>query len=205
MASFQINLADRYNKAFGILIPTSAATAAVHLAAREANIGLGLGTIPYIGKSIEKYEAEILDIITLEVINDNSETLTYRLELPAVIRWSRKKRVTKTVLNRDQVSGVDAGEVIESSGWSPWQISIQGLVISDNHLTPPYQAVEGFDDFLSWHKVYKVESQLFNALSIENLVILDESFSAVADFPDTMSFTIKAQSHVSPQALIKTE
>lgn len=198
---YKISLAQRYVDAFGLVVRNTVP--------RLAEVGIGLGSV-YVGELVETYEGDpVLDQITMRVIDDSDpedpQQLEQVLEVPAVIRYSREKLVNETILNRDFVEGIEPGMVVESSGWSPWNLMIQGFLInSNNHLEAPLNQLADFQDFLRHHKIYDIISDVTNAIDVGQVTIRNKSFSQMANWPDTISFTLTIKSHVSPEALILT-
>ena len=212
MAEFRISLQERYADAFGIVIN--------NLAPRVAGIGFGLGgtvyppilDLPATPEAVADYDPEIfddpvLDFLKFKVINDedpdNPEALEYVTEIPAAIRFNRAKIINEIVLNRDFVEGIDPGIVVESSGWAPWDITVQGLLINqDNHLVAPKDQLAAFQNFLRYHKIYDIISDTTNAINVGQVTVREISFNQVANWLDTISFTLNLRSHVSPAGLI---
>ena len=220
MAEFRISLQERYADAFGIVIN--------NLAPRVARIGFGLGgtiyppilDLPASPRENRDFDLEtysdinpihpnepILDFLKFKVINDedpdNPEALEYVTEIPAAIRFNRTKIMNETVLNRDFVEGIEPGIVVESSGWAPWDITVQGLLINqDNHLAAPKDQLATFQNFLRYHKIYDVICDTTNAINVGQVTVREISFNQMANFLDTISFTLNLRSHVSPAGLI---
>lgn len=220
MAEFRVSLDQRYRGIFGLNI-------GANVFSRVAKVGKGLGGAiypptgllqrPARKRAVQKYDDSELeriehayegqavpDFITLKKVGgDNAE---YAIELPVIIRFTRSKVENLTLLNRDFVEGIEQSMVVETSGWGAWMVTVQGMLINNEHLNYPKVQLEEFSNFISHHGVFEVQSELTNAINCFQCTVTGSpKFQSHANFLDTVSFSMQLRQHVSPDALVITE
>ena len=214
MASYHISVQQRYQDIFGLVLR--------NVGTRVAKVGIGMdGSLYPPTDLLQSSRAPVElpnpydDLETLETANGDplaflafsrpaiGGTQTYALEIPAIIRSRRQKIEKETILNSDYVLGIEPGQVVEVSTWTPWDISVQGMLINPDHLEYPKIQVEAFQQFFSHHQLYDVESPLTNAIDVTTVRVSGSlDFQTYANYPDTVSYTLNLRSHVSPTGLI---
>lgn len=123
---------------------------------------------------------EYFDRVLLEVDGDD-----YELPNEPLISFSRQKQIVQT-----SIKGGD-GDIIEIIGNKNYNISIEGIVVSEDGRYPVNE-VEQLDDICNRLQSYPVKSMLFNVFKVTDVVIQSVNWSSLIGYPDTQKYSIKA-------------
>jgi Domain of unknown function (DUF6046) len=139
---------------------------------------------------------------------DESENITLefgsnRYDLPLIVAcdFQLTKSVKTTTINEavDRNSGavVGGGEVLESWGNKGWDLSIRGLIIDEQSHNRPFDLIRDFSNTVKENVIYTVQnSNLFNAIGISCIYVLNVSLPTLEGFKDTQPYVIAARSYV---------
>ena len=203
MPDFQIDLSSRFRSAFGITSSFASDVVANNQSTSnsysDADFFVPKGTkttgTNYLA---ELYDGErVYDLLSLSSANNS-----LNLEMIVMLSLSRSKRVVTTVINQDQEGGLPSGEVVESFGWLPWEISIKGLLVNMETKAYPLAQLKQLNRMADVHDTLAVESEFLNEMKIYSTYITKFSLVRENQFPDTQAFTLNMKSHATIEALI---
>jgi hypothetical protein len=216
MPQYTIDLRTRFGNAFG----ESAARIA------ESVLGFGYqvptkleGTLPQndsafaIPIKVEDEEAEyysalgtpIFDRIVFSIPDANGQSRDYQLALPPLIDLRSSKRIAVTPINDNDfaVDNITGGEVVESWGNAPWDISMRGILVDMvNHKRPLDQVRQLVEVFKANSIIQVSTSRLFNTVGIRNLYITNIDLPGIEGFLDTQPYVITAKSYVPAELIL---
>lgn len=114
---------------------------------------------------------------------------------PPMVSFRKWKRMEETVINNITDSGqIIEGQVVEHYGHTPWDITIQGILIDmENHVYPA-EKVNRLVRMFEIDDIWNVDSTIFQNHQIKSIYFTDIDSSGVQGFEDTWSYTLNAKS-----------
>ena len=208
--SININIADRLFAAFGFL-PSGfpkrsvieAGLALSHVEDAALNAGLGRANIALIKKGIgnnvyvadrsfadltlKSTESGAIYKFATSILNQEADNI---LAPPPMFAFNRSKNIVTT-----QIDGSDA-VVVESFGLTPWNITIEGILIDIENHHYPQQQLREFRSMFEENTQYDVlDCELLADLGIDSLYIERvNSLKVVLEFQDTIQYRLTAKS-----------
>jgi len=160
-----------------------------------------------IGEAKSQYDAmpayepstPTVDIITLF----HDELGEVNLEMLVSVDASRQKNIRTTIVNENQESGLPQGEVVESYGWQPWNLTLKGILIDNESGQYPTDKVEQLRALGDIHDTFQIYSDYINrGLGIEEIYFTKIDIKRDPKFVNAQPFTLSAKSHTPVEALI---
>ncbi|MCT4613587.1 MAG: DUF6046 domain-containing protein [Marinifilaceae bacterium] len=206
MGNYRIDLATRYQNAFGFL--------AKNFGSKILNVGISNSGIY---KNFELYEGEeeefenismkakgiILNFGSLpftqgksglfkgkmaELFNKSEEKTGSFFAPPPMVSFNRSKAIKETYVN-----GSDA-VVVENYGLKPWNIKLSGIIIDMESHHYPKKKVEELNNFFEINDRVEITGNLFSDKGIDSIYFKSISFDMVEGFPDTIKYSLQARS-----------
>lgn len=186
-----VDLANRYNAAFGFITPRVIAPPPVP----------GGQYLPHFGIA-NTYSRQQLSFEDIRFINTDKNidlffaggALTKSGRLgnvfapPPIISWHKNKNLIIT-----PIDGTDS-EVVERYGDGNWDMTFQGLIVDmENHEFPFYK-IEQFRKMFEVPDYFEVNGQIFEAKGVESIFFTEIDATGVQGYEDTFSYTLKARS-----------
>lgn len=208
MGQYTVDLATRFGSAFG--------AAAERVAINLLGLGYNAQTIEVpsapanafvVNQVYEKEEpvyysafgTPIYDRFVFSV-NGNS----YEFALPPLVDLEIEKRLAETTINDNDfvVDNVSGGEVIESWGNGPWDVTLRGILVDMNNHKRPLDQVAELVTLFKENTFIEASSKLFNAVGIKSIYIKKLSLPAMEGFLDTQAYTITARSYAPAELIL---
>jgi Domain of unknown function (DUF6046) len=117
---------------------------------------------------------------------------------PTLVKFSWQKHLVVTEINE----GDGEGEVVEFITNKSTPITITGILIDEENRQIPYAKIEALREMFRVNDILDVSSDLFQAAGIDSLYVSRCDIEPVPDYPDTVKFTIGANSIVPAILLI---
>ena len=138
---------------------------------------------------------------------DNGKVSTRKVEsfrMPATttVEFNRSKIIAKTAINGVQ------GTVKEMWGFSDWEITIRGLIISEarlngqNHLVYPEDEFNNIKQLETIADSVRVSGGLFNTLDIKRICIERCNFGKIIGMPNVIPFQLSCTSDEALEIII---
>ena len=117
---------------------------------------------------------------------------------PPMLKFDRAKKITATA-----IAGSD-NVVVEDFGLEQWSITMDGLLVDMENHQYPTAKMQRFRQLFETPDTFDVlECQVMTDLGINALYFEKvESLSVLADYPDTVKYTLKAKSIQPPEFTI---
>jgi hypothetical protein len=106
-----------------------------------------------------------------------------------MVSLKRDKNIIKTAIDNSDF------EVVESFGLKSWEITIEGILVDMENHAFPYDRMREFREIFEAQNTFKVESDLFYTLGIDEIYFEKiEEFEVLKEYQDTVKFKVKAWS-----------
>lgn len=206
MSIFKIDLASRYQNAFGFLAKNfSSRVLGVGLSntglyakidtyqideydfdeiiLSTENIQLKFGSMPFISNGNHGILQGAWDLL-----DHKKEDYNNVFAPPPMLQFSRKKNIKETF-----VDGSD-GVVVENYGMQPWSIKLQGILIDIDTHNYPKNKVKDLIKLFNVSDRIDVVGDLFADKGINSIYFTSINIEGVEGFPDTIKYTLEAKS-----------
>lgn len=208
MSRFEIDLFDRYRRAFGhvgdfgeALASGAYVSGAIDRSIYTAGIAINDALIAKKTKSpnydVDCYVVNVADRkfadMTLTV-----DDVTYRfafdqgadvLAPPPMFSFSRSKKTVITVIDRGSEN-----EIVEDFGLQNWEINIDGIIVDmDNHQYPG-DKIRQLNALCAYRGIIPASSKLLADMGITAIWIDRQSYDFVEGYPDTVRYSLVAHS-----------
>jgi hypothetical protein len=127
----------------------------------------------------------------------------YEFALPPLIDLRSDKRVSITTINDNDfdTDNLTGGEVVESWGNSPFDITFRGILVDMINHQRPYDQLTELLNVFKENAIIQAVSRKFLAAGIRNIFITSIDLPE-GDFVDTLPFIINARSYVPAELIL---
>lgn len=183
-----IDLSARYKGAFGFV------SATVSSRLTDKRYGDVVKTTEGYGLDVFVHGESTFDEVTLyDKVGGNEYHFGYSsldtenakmFATPPMLNLQRAKRLVESDVDNSDII------VVERFNTNPWEITWQGLLIDlDNHQFP-IDKLKTFNEIFEVNSIWKVASEILNAVGVEALYIRDIKVNFVEGFEDTIAYTL---------------
>lgn len=127
----------------------------------------------------------------------------YEFALPPLIDLRAEKRLGISTINDNDfdTDNITGGEVIESWGNGPFNITMRGILVDMINHNRPYEQLTELLNVFKANAVIQAVSRKFLAAGIRNIFITSIDLPE-GDFVDTLPFVINARSYVPAELIL---
>ncbi|MEQ3500599.1 DUF6046 domain-containing protein [Tenacibaculum sp. SSH1-16] len=190
--SIVINLAERYQAAFGINAKGVSVNFAVVNAQENEELELSNSdySVEYYGdynKDSEKviFQFDAQKLVFTEMLSGDDSNI---YAPPLIMSFSREKQLIET-----EPSGSD-DFVVERWSTSPWIIDIRGVLIDVKNRQYPKDKINQLTRLFQFNDVVKVVGEQFYAHEIDSIYFTSVNVTPVEGFQDTIQINLSAKS-----------
>lgn len=190
--SIVINLAERYQAAFGINAKGVSVNFAVVNAQENEELELSNSdySVEYYGdynKDSEKviFQFDTQKMVFTEMLSGDDSNI---YAPPLIMSFSREKQLIET-----EPSGSD-DFVVERWSTSPWIIDIRGVLIDVKNRQYPKDKINQLTRLFQFNDVVKVVGEQFYAHEIDSIYFTSVNVTPVEGFQDTIQINLSAKS-----------
>nr|BFF39073.1 hypothetical protein BACY1_08780 [Tenacibaculum mesophilum] len=190
--SIVINLAERYQAAFGINAKGVSVNFAVVNAQENEELELSNSdySVEYYGdynKDSEKviFQFDTQKLVFTEMLSGDDSNI---YAPPLIMSFSREKQLIET-----EPSGSD-DFVVERWSTSPWIIDIRGVLIDVKNRQYPKDKINQLTRLFQFNDVVKVVGEQFYAHEIDSIYFTSVNVTPVEGFQDTIQINLSAKS-----------
>ncbi|HBJ10072.1 MAG TPA: hypothetical protein DDY73_13825 [Coprobacter fastidiosus] len=209
MSRFEIELFDRYQRAFGhvgdfgeALASGTYVSGAIDRSIYTAGIALNNALVTKKVQSpnncaVDCYTINVADrqfadmVLTVdgEIYRFAFDQSTDVLAPPPLFSFSRSKKTVITVIDRG-----DENEIVEDFGLQSWEINIDGIIVDMERHQYPGDKVRRLNALCAYRGIIPVSSKLLADMSITAIWIDRQSYDFVEGYPDTVRYNLVAHS-----------